>query len=161
MSASPSVIQIASVTFTLLSTSNKANKQRNGKIIGYKSSTTNVKKLPSCHIISFTHLLSSMRMSIFSPHEIVTPGAGDTLGTVDRFCAGVGLGTKDELGAKDTLGTGDVLLRVDGLDAVDEASSTRGLPDNQTVAFRTLNSCENVLTYGYFWETVFKSSCWK
>ena len=38
-------------------------------------------------------------MSILSPQEIVTPGAGDTLGTVDRLCAGVGLGTKDELGA--------------------------------------------------------------
>ena len=46
-----------------------------------------------------THLLPSIWMSILPPQEIVTPGAGDTLGTVDRLCAGVGLGTKDELGA--------------------------------------------------------------
>ena len=71
--------------------------------------------------IFFTHLFPSIWMSILSPHEIVTPGAWDKL---DRLCAGVGPGVKGELGA-------------DG-------------PDNQNVAFKILNSCKKVQSYGYF-----------
>ena len=76
--------------------------------------------------IFFTHL--------FPSHDIVTLGPGDKL---DRLSAGVGPGVKGELWAWDIVGTGDVLIGADG-------------PDNQNVAFKILNSCKNVQSYGYF-----------
>ena len=94
-----------------------------------------------CHVTyhtyhTFTHLLPSIWMSILSPHDIVTPGTGDELGTVDRLWEGVGLGTKDELGAWDILGTGGEL------DVEDEATPTTELADNQNAAFMIFNSCK-------------------
>ena len=83
-------------------------------------------------------------MSILSPHEIVTPGAGDKL---DRLRAGVGPGVKGELGAWDIVGT-DVLLGANG-------------PDNENVAFKILNSCKNVQSYRYFLESLVTCICQK
>ena len=82
-------------------------------------------------------------MSILSPHETVTPGAGDKLGR-----AGVGLGSGDEDGAFDIPGTGDELLRVNGLDAADEAPSTRVLLEHEKLSFITLHIRETMQTYG-------------